>query len=52
MRVYKGELTLSADGRLWFNDDTGRCIIRIQGIPTKKIQNLDWKDEFIDIKLD
>lgn len=47
----KGQLTITSDGVIWFNDEKGKCCLRIQKVTPKQIHDLEWVDHMIDIKL-
>lgn len=49
----KGQLTISDDGVIWFNQyKDGRCVLRIQKVGILKIQNWKLKQQLIDIRID
>jgi len=55
MKTIKGQLQISEDGRIWFNQESdGRCVLRIQGLRQmkKKLQNWEESEQVIDIRLD
>lgn len=51
----EGVLTIGDDGKIWFNDKTGVCRLRIQGldiVAVKKKVNVNQTIQMIDIRID
>jgi len=52
MKEFDVKLTVTDDGNIWANKRIdGQCVLRIQGIEKKKVDNLVEDGQFIDIRI-